>query len=91
MYKCVYGKWQMLYQLSDDFRPISILSYTSKVFEKVANSQIVWHLQAHKLLSENQSGFRQGRSCNRYGRYKTSFLLKHRYWFLLISPKLSIP
>ena len=48
----------------EDFRPISILSAISEVFEEVLYSQIVLHLQAHKLLSEHQSGFRSGKSCN---------------------------
>ena len=48
----------------EDFRPISILSAISKVFEKLLSNQIVQHLEANNLLSEHQSGFRLGRSCN---------------------------
>lgn len=48
----------------DDFRPISILSCLSKVFEKLISIQICKHLNDNKLLSRYQSGFQAGKSCN---------------------------
>ena len=48
----------------EDFRPISILLLISKLFEKLLSTQIVQHVEANNLLSEQQSGFRLGRSCN---------------------------
>ena len=48
----------------EDFRPISILCAISKVFEKLICSQILQHVCEKNLLSQYQSGFRSGRSCN---------------------------
>lgn len=47
----------------EHYRPISILSAISKIFEKFLARQIINHLQRHKLLTENQSGFRKNHSC----------------------------
>jgi len=47
----------------EDFRPISLLPLFSKVFERFLASQIIKHLETHKLLTENQSGFRAKHSC----------------------------
>ncbi|XP_075159642.1 uncharacterized protein LOC142232836 [Haematobia irritans] len=46
-----------------EFRPISILPFLSKVFEKLIHEQIYTHLQNRKLLSNSQSGFRSNHSC----------------------------
>lgn len=46
----------------NDLRPISINSVMSKIFEKSAHNQMVNHLNAHKLLSERQHGYRHGKS-----------------------------
>ncbi|XP_075159066.1 uncharacterized protein LOC142232218 [Haematobia irritans] len=46
-----------------DFRPISILSYLSKVFEKILHSQMSEYLHRESLLTGRQSGFRPGHSC----------------------------
>ena len=40
----------------DNYRPISVLSTISKVFEKCVHSQIIEHLEKHKLLSTQQFG-----------------------------------
>ena len=45
-----------------DMRPISLLSSTSKVLEKLLSDQIKFHLQSNHLLSNFQSGFRQSHS-----------------------------
>lgn len=45
-----------------DYRPISILPFLSKAFEKVVSKQIQHHLGQNRLLSAKQSGFRPSRS-----------------------------
>lgn len=47
----------------NQYRPIAILSYISKVFEHLINKQIRDHLLANSLLSNFQSGFRSDHSC----------------------------
>jgi len=47
----------------EHYRPISILSVLSKIYEKFIARQIVSHLKTHKLLTEYQSGFRGKHSC----------------------------
>ena len=44
------------------YRPISILSALSKVFEKIVCQKIYFHITQHSLLSEKQSGYRQHHS-----------------------------
>lgn len=46
----------------NEYRPISILPYLSKVFERVLNDQINQYLSENNLLSPHQSGFRENRS-----------------------------
>ena len=46
-----------------EYRPISILSYLSKAFEKILHHQISTHVHDRNLLSEVQSGFRPNHSC----------------------------
>ena len=48
---------------ADHFRPISLISNLSKVFEKIVQSQLVTFLKTNELLSSRQSGFRNGHSC----------------------------
>ena len=48
--------------LVNNYRPISLLSICSKIFEKIISSQLYSYLVNHKLISENQSGFRPGDS-----------------------------
>lgn len=45
-----------------DFRPISILPFLSKAFERLVKTQMSAHLETNRLLSTHQSGFRSGRS-----------------------------
>lgn len=45
-----------------DYRPISILPFLSKVFEKVFSKQLKLYLSTNQLLSSCQSGYRSGRS-----------------------------
>ncbi len=48
--------------LVSNYRPISLLSCTSKVLEKAVNEQLNAYLRDNKLLSDKQSGFTQGDS-----------------------------
>ena len=47
-----------------NYRPVSLLSVVSKVFEKLVNNRIVDHLEKCSLFSDFQYGFR---SFNRSG------------------------
>ena len=46
-----------------NYRPISLLSAFSKIYEKVMYSRMHDFLSNNKVLIENQFGFRRGRSC----------------------------
>ena len=46
----------------NNYRPISILSVSMKVFEKVVHNQVYDFLKESNILSENQSGFRNSHS-----------------------------
>lgn len=46
----------------NNYRPISLISNVSKIFEKCIYSRIVNFLEKNKLLSKSQFGFREGRS-----------------------------
>ena len=41
-----------------DYRPVSLLSVISKVFDKLVNNRIVDHLEKSGLFSDFQYGFR---------------------------------
>ena len=41
-----------------NYRPVSLLSVVSKVFEKLVNNRIVHHLEKCGLFSDFQHGFR---------------------------------
>ena len=45
-----------------NYRPVSLLSMVSKVFEKLENNKIVGHLEKCGLFSDFQYGFRSSRS-----------------------------
>ena len=49
--------------LSNNYRPISLLPIFSKVFEKLIFDALYYHLHSNNLLVSNQSGFRPGDSC----------------------------
>ncbi len=56
-----------LYKKDDEtfftnYRPISLLSANSKVFEKVAFIQLYRYFQANNVFYNNQYGFREGHS-----------------------------
>ena len=45
-----------------NYRPVSLFSVVSKVFEKLANNRIVDHLEKYGIFSNFQYGFRSSRS-----------------------------
>ena len=46
-----------------NYRPVSLTSQVCKVMESIVRGHIFEHLKTKKLLSEEQHGFREGRSC----------------------------
>lgn len=44
------------------YRPISLTSCVSKIFEKMINRRLMWYLESNELLDNTQSGFRKYRS-----------------------------
>jgi hypothetical protein len=50
------------HQKRESYRAISLLSCLSKIFERLVNSRLSWHLETKNLLLNFQSGFRKGRS-----------------------------
>jgi len=50
-------------KLNNDYRPVSILPFLSKVFKNLMSSQIQLYLANNSLRDEKQSGFRKKRSC----------------------------
>lgn len=46
-----------------EYRPIAILPFLSKAFERIINYQIMCHIRANNLMSKFQSGFREKHSC----------------------------
>lgn len=47
---------------ASNYRPISVLTVLSKVFEKILNKRLLLFIDKGGVLSENQYGFRSGRS-----------------------------
>ena len=46
-----------------NYRPISLTSHVCKVLESIVREQVTDHLKTNNLLSDEQHGFREGRSC----------------------------
>lgn len=46
----------------DSYRPISLTSNLCKVFGRLVNSRLSWHLEAKNFLPSFQAGFRKGLS-----------------------------
>ena len=46
-----------------NYRPVSLTSHLTKVFEKVVRKKMVGYLNENNLFNSTQHGFRQGRSC----------------------------
>ena len=49
-------------QLIKNYRPVSLLTISSKIFEKVIFNSLFKYLDDNNLLASNQSGFRPGDS-----------------------------
>ena len=49
-------------QIASNYRPISLLCISGKIFEKIIFDQLYSFLDTNRLLTENQSGFRPGDS-----------------------------
>jgi hypothetical protein len=48
---------------AENYRPVSLTSQISKVFESLIRDVMVKHLENYQLLLDSQHGFRKGRSC----------------------------
>ena len=46
--------------LAKNYRPVSLLSVLSKVFESIVNQQLMNYLERHHILTNDQYGFRRG-------------------------------
>ena len=49
--------------LPENYRPVSLTSHLTKLFERILRRKLVHHIEANQLLSDNQHAFRSGRSC----------------------------
>ena len=49
--------------LAENYRPISLTSHITKIYERVLRKQIVDYLELNELLCDKQHGFRSGKSC----------------------------
>ena len=50
------------HKIVSNFRPISVLSFTSKILEKLMKTRVLSHLEKHNIIFEKQFGFRMGLS-----------------------------
>jgi hypothetical protein len=60
----------------NNFRPISIISATSKLFEHIMYTRLSSYLESTELLSDNQHGYRRNRSNQSAVLYLTSQIRK---------------
>ncbi|MEX3613620.1 MAG: reverse transcriptase domain-containing protein [Burkholderia gladioli] len=50
------------YDAKENYRPISLLSTFSKIFEQIVYNRLIEYLSKNKLLADTQHGFRSRRS-----------------------------
>ncbi len=48
----------------ENYRPISIISPISKVFESILGAKMRAYFESNNILHQDQNGFREGRSCH---------------------------
>ena len=60
----------------DNYRPVSLLTSTSKVFEKVVFMQLYEYFDKHNLFFSSQYGFRKKHSTEMAGLELTDRILK---------------
>jgi hypothetical protein len=60
---------------SSKYRPISLLTSISKIFEKVMYNRIQQHIKNNNILVNEQFGFRHSRSTNNAAHYLTNNIL----------------
>lgn len=60
----------------NNYRPISILTSLSKIFERIINSRLIKYLESKKLLSPSQYGFRADKSTDDALHDFTTFLVR---------------
>lgn len=46
----------------ESYRPVSLLSCTGKLLERIINTRLLWHLESNSLLAPTQTGYRQHHS-----------------------------
>ena len=63
--------------LPENYRPVSLTSHLTKLFERILRKKIMHHIESNNLLSKNQHAFRSGRSC-------LSQLLEHIEYILQV-------
>ena len=49
--------------LPENYRPVSLTSHLTKLFERILRRKLIHHIERNNLLSNNQHAFRTGRSC----------------------------
>ena len=49
--------------LPENYRPVSLTSHLTKLFERILRRKLMKHIEDNRLLSDNQHAFRCGRSC----------------------------
>lgn len=60
-----------------NYRPISVLSTLSKIFEKLLNKRLLNYLKTYNIIAQNQYGFRSGRGTEDAALELTSTILEH--------------
>jgi len=60
---CLLPKGRTGHEDPANYRPISLMNIWIKLIDKIINRRLVQHLEENGLLSDEQAGFRKGRSC----------------------------